>query len=162
MVQNAHPIDLSLKGVMGENAKSSAATFFGAPQSLISLKSVEKTLQIKDFIKRNWTPIKIRIVSKLVSSYCRGDGSKNSSILPISTAFLTRTKPSKINGFRAFRRMQLHIHNFTNWFYRVQIVHGFRFHNRHLGTPIAQILTEYNQANCEESSNLSMRRLRIS
>ena len=69
LVQNAHPIDLSLKGVMGENAKSSAATVFGAPQSLISLKSVEKTLQIKDFIKRNWTPIKIRIVSKLVSSY---------------------------------------------------------------------------------------------
>ena len=54
---------------MGENEKGSAATDFGAPQSLISLKSVKKALQIKDFAKRNWTPIKIRIVSKLVSSY---------------------------------------------------------------------------------------------
>ena len=57
---------------MGENEKSSAATVFGVPQSLISLKSIEKALQIKDFVKRNWTPIKIRIVSKLVSSYGRG------------------------------------------------------------------------------------------
>ena len=120
---------------MGENAKSSAATFFGAPQSLISLKSVEKTLQIKDFIKRNWTPIKIRIVSKLVSSYGRGDGSKNSPILPFSTAFLSRIKPSKHNGFHAFRCVQLCIHNFTNWFYRVQIVHGYRNKNSRQSTP---------------------------
>ena len=61
------PLDLSLKCVVGENAKSSAATVFGAPQSLISLNSIEKALQIKDFAKRNRTPIKIRIVSKLVS-----------------------------------------------------------------------------------------------
>ena len=73
----------------------------------------------------------------------RGDGSKNSPILPFSTAFLSRIKPSKNNGFRAYLRAQLCIHNFTNWLYRVQIVHGFRFHNRHLGTPIAQILTNY-------------------
>lgn len=61
------------------------------------------------------------------------NGSKNSPILPISTAFLTRTKPSKNNGFRAFRRMQLHIHNFTNRLYRVQIVHGFRNKNSRQG-----------------------------
>ena len=59
---------------MGENAKSSAATVFRVPQSLISLKSIEEALQIKDFIKRNWTPIKIRIVSKLVSSYGGPEG----------------------------------------------------------------------------------------
>lgn len=33
------------------------------------VKKYRKALQIKDFIKRNWTPIKIRMVSKLVSSY---------------------------------------------------------------------------------------------
>lgn len=38
------PLNLSLKGVMGENAKGSAVTDFGAPQSLISLKSIEKAL----------------------------------------------------------------------------------------------------------------------
>ena len=54
---------------MGENEKGFATTVFGTPRSLISLKSIEKALQIKDFAKRNWTPIKIRIVSKLVSSY---------------------------------------------------------------------------------------------
>ena len=54
---------------MGENAKGSAATVSGTLRSLISLNSIEKALQIKDFVKRNWTPIKIRIVSKLVSSY---------------------------------------------------------------------------------------------
>ena len=59
---------------MGENAKSSAATVFGAPQSVISLNSIEKALQIKDFVKRNWTPIKIRIVSKLVSGYGAPEG----------------------------------------------------------------------------------------
>ena len=63
------------------------------------------------------------------------DRSKNSPILPFSTAFLALVKPSKINGFRAFRRMQLHIHNFTNWFYRVQIVHGFRNKNSRQSTP---------------------------
>ena len=58
--ENAHPptkictpLDLSLKSVTGENAKGSAATVSGTPQSLISLKRVEKALQIKDFIKRN-------------------------------------------------------------------------------------------------------------
>jgi hypothetical protein len=59
---------------MGENEKGSATTVFGTPRSLISLKSIEKALQIKDFAKRNWTPIKIRIVSKLVSSYGASDG----------------------------------------------------------------------------------------
>ncbi len=63
------PLDLLLKSVVGENEKGSAATVSGVPQSLISLKSIEKALQIKDFIKRNWTPTKIRIVSKSVSSY---------------------------------------------------------------------------------------------
>lgn len=33
------------------------------------VKKYRKALQIKDFIKRNWTPITIPIVSKLVSSY---------------------------------------------------------------------------------------------
>ncbi len=47
----------------------SAALVSEQPQSLFSLKSIEKALQIKDFAKRNWTPIVIRIVSKLVSSY---------------------------------------------------------------------------------------------
>ena len=59
---------------MGENEKGSAAAVFGTPRSLISLKSIEKALQIKDFAKRNRTPIKIRIVSKLVSSYGGEDG----------------------------------------------------------------------------------------
>ena len=59
---------------MGENEKGSAVTVSGVPQSLISLKSIEKALQIKDFAKRNRTPIKIRIVSKLVSSYGADDG----------------------------------------------------------------------------------------
>ena len=37
------------------------------------VKKYRKALQIKDFAKRNWTPIKIRIVSKLVSSYGPSD-----------------------------------------------------------------------------------------
>ncbi len=36
------------------------------------VKKYQKALRIKDFAKRNWTPIKIRIVSKLVSSYGAG------------------------------------------------------------------------------------------
>ena len=59
---------------MGENEKGSAATVSGVPQSLISSNSIEKALQIKDFIKRNRTPIKIHIVSKLVSGYGARDG----------------------------------------------------------------------------------------
>ena len=59
---------------MGENEKGSAATVSGTPRSLISLKSIEKALQIKDFIKSNRTPTKIRIVSKLVSGFGAGEG----------------------------------------------------------------------------------------
>ena len=59
---------------MGENAKGSAATVSGTPRSLISLKSIEKALQINAFAKRNRTPIEIRIVSKLVSGYGADDG----------------------------------------------------------------------------------------
>ena len=76
------PPDLSLKNVMEENEKGSAATVSGTPRSLISLKSVEKALQIKDFIKRNWTPIKIRMVSKLVSSYGAGGGTRTHTESP--------------------------------------------------------------------------------
>ena len=36
------------------------------------VKKYRRSLQIKDFAKRNWTPIEIRIVSKLVSSYGTG------------------------------------------------------------------------------------------
>ena len=76
------PLDLSLKGVVGENEKGSAATVSGTPRSLISLDSIEKALQIKDFIKRNWTPIKIRMVSKLVSSYGAGGGTRTHTESP--------------------------------------------------------------------------------
>ena len=71
---------------MGENEKSSAATVFGVPQSLISLKSIEKALQIKDFVKRNWTPIKIRIVSKLVSSYGGDRGTRTLDLTDVNRA----------------------------------------------------------------------------
>ena len=59
------------------------------PQSLISLKSIEEALQIKDFIKRNWTPIKIRIVSKLVSSYGGIGGSRTPVRKQIHASFYT-------------------------------------------------------------------------
>ena len=73
LAQNAHPTDLSLNGMEGQNGKGSTVTISESPQSLLSLKSIEKTLQIGAFIgaftKRNRTPASILIVSKLVSSY---------------------------------------------------------------------------------------------
>lgn len=42
------------------------------PQSLL-VKKYRKSLVNRHYSKRNWTPIKIRIVSKLVSSYGAGD-----------------------------------------------------------------------------------------
>ena len=88
------PLDLSLKGVVGENEKGSAATVFRAPQSLISSNSIEKALQIKDFIKRNRTPIKIHIVSKLVSGYGRSDGIRTHGLLvPNQARYQTSPHP---------------------------------------------------------------------
>ena len=82
----------SLKGVMGENEKGSATTVFGTPRSLISLKSIEKALQIKDFAKkldtnqdthcikigvrlwrRGWDSNPCAIARKLISSQPRYD-----------------------------------------------------------------------------------------
>ena len=77
LAQNAHPTDLSLNGMEGQNGKGSTVTISESPQSLLSLKSIEKTLQIGAFIeaftKRNRTPASILIVSKLVSSYGPSD-----------------------------------------------------------------------------------------
>ena len=56
--------------------KGSAALVSEQPQSLLSLKSIEKALKIKDFAKRNRTPIVIRIVSKLVSGYDGPSGTR--------------------------------------------------------------------------------------
>lgn len=55
------------------------------------VKKYRKALQIKDFIKRNWTPITIPIVSKLVSSY----GASGDTEL--------FEKASNINGFQGGR-----------------------------------------------------------
>ena len=89
LAQNAHPTDLSLNGMEGQNGKGSTVTISESPQSLLSLKSIEKTLQIGAFIgafieaftKRNRTPASILIVSKLVSSYGPSDWSRTSLIL---------------------------------------------------------------------------------
>ena len=66
-----------------------AALISEQPQSLLSLKSIEKTLQNKDFAKRNWTPIVIRIVSKLVSGYGGPEGIRT---LDLSDANRTRSQ----------------------------------------------------------------------
>ena len=85
LAQNAHPTDLSLNGMEGQNGKGSTVTISESPQSLLSLKSIEKTLQIGAFIeaftKRNRTPASILIVSKLVSSYGPSDWSRTCLIL---------------------------------------------------------------------------------
>ena len=67
----------------------SAALVSEQPQSLLSLKSIEKVLQIKDFAKRNRTPIVIHIVSKLVSSYGGPEGIRT---LDLSDANRTRSQ----------------------------------------------------------------------
>ena len=69
----------------------SAALVSEHPQSLFSLKSIGKALQIKDFAKRNRTPIVIRIVSKLVSSY---GGPEETRTLDLSDANRTLSQLS--------------------------------------------------------------------
>ncbi len=93
---------------MGENEKGSAATVSGVPQSLISLNSIEKSLQIKDFIKRKRTPIKIRIVSKLVSGFGAGEGTCRLLRLRLAYLWLAdrrkRQYPAHRSSLKAVRR----------------------------------------------------------
>ena len=75
------PFDLSLKGLPTKMKTGSAALVSEQPQSLLSLKRIEKALQIKDFTKRKRTPVVIRIVSKSVSGYGGDKGSRTPDLL---------------------------------------------------------------------------------
>lgn len=77
--------DLLLKGLWAKMQTGSAAPISEQPQSLLLLKSIGKALQVKGFSRRNWTPIKIRIVSKLVSSFGTGSGSRTHTNLSTGT-----------------------------------------------------------------------------
>ena len=52
LAQNAHPTDLSLNGMEGQNGKGSTVTISESPQSLLSLKSIEKNLANRGFYKK--------------------------------------------------------------------------------------------------------------
>ena len=94
-----------VKRCYGRNEKGSVATDFGTPQSLISLNSIGKALQIRDFAKRNRTPIVIRIVSKLVSSYGRSAGTRTPGLLlPKQARYQLRNTPMSLLILRNFHR----------------------------------------------------------
>ena len=67
------PENLSLKDIKLQKAKKVLQGHNSRPAEPLSLKFVQKWLEIKAFAKKNCTPFQIRIVSKLVCSYESSD-----------------------------------------------------------------------------------------
>ncbi len=74
MAKKCVPLEnLSSKDIKPQTAKTALRGQNSGPAEPLSLKFVQKWLNIKALAKKNCAPFKIRIVSKLVCSYVSSD-----------------------------------------------------------------------------------------